>query len=53
MLESMDLFGELFGIATRVVGSPYENPLCFTALEATNCDSDFANDEEEAFSSLV
>ena len=51
MPVSMDFLGELCGIVPRVVGFPYENPLRSSALEATNCDSDFADDEEEAFSS--
>ena len=49
----IDLLGELCGIATRVVGPPYENRLRSTALQATNCDSGFTDDKEEAFSSLV
>ena len=39
------------GIVPRLVGFPYENPLRSSALEATNGDSNFADDEEEAFSS--
>ena len=50
MPVSMDFHGELCGIVPRLVGFPYENPLRSSTLEATNCDSDFADDEEESFS---
>ena len=50
MPVSMDFHGELCGIVPRLVGFPYENPLRSSTLEATNCHSDFADDEEEAFS---
>ena len=49
----MDFSLELYGIATRVVGFPYENPLRSSAIEATNCDRDFADYKEKPSSSLV
>ena len=50
MPVSMDFQGELCGIVPRLVGFPYENALRSSSLEATNCDIDFADDEEKAFS---